>query len=88
MKKLWNIEIRHLISPRRTSFNEVTAAGPNVFYAIGYLDLDRGFMERIVIDEVNTGAGGPRHQWQAKEGLWTPGRVAAFQRNGANFFRK
>jgi lipopolysaccharide export system permease protein len=72
VKKLWDIEIRHLISPRRTTFSEITASGPDVFYAIGYLDLEKGYLEKAVIDEVQPGGMGPRHQWQAKEGLWTP----------------
>jgi lipopolysaccharide export system permease protein len=72
VKKLWNVEIRHIISRRETSFTNVTAAGKNIFYAIGFLDLGRERMENAVIDEVGEPGGGPRHQWQAKEGLWTP----------------
>ena len=71
VKKLWNIEIRHITSPRTSAFSQVTASGKGVFYAIGHLDLSTEKVFDVVVDRVDE-RGGPLHQWQAKEGLWTP----------------
>ncbi|MBL8023921.1 MAG: LptF/LptG family permease [Elusimicrobia bacterium] len=70
VKTLWNVEIKKITSPRQSLFNNVTVPGEGVFYAIGLLDLNKERMQNVVIDLVENGA--PRHQWQAREGLWTP----------------
>lgn len=71
VKELWNIEIRHITSTRATNFTHVTATGKGVFYAIGYLDLTKEKVFDVIVDKVDE-TGEPHHQWQAKEGLWTP----------------
>jgi lipopolysaccharide export system permease protein len=71
VKELWNIEIRHITSSRSSTYTNVTATGQGVFYAIGYLDLTEEKVFDVVVDQVAMN-GEPHHQWQAKEGLWTP----------------
>jgi lipopolysaccharide export system permease protein len=70
VKKLWNVEIKHITSPRQSRFDNVTVSGQGVFYAIGLLDIHKETMENVVIDLVENGV--PLHQWQAREALWTP----------------
>ena len=69
VKKLWDSDIRRLTHRKPTRFNHVTVAGPDIFYAAEFLDLELKRMENVLIDITEGGA--PSVQWQARLAEWT-----------------
>lgn len=82
VKTLWDVQIRQLTVRRETNFSNITASGSDVFYSIGYLDVNEGKMENAVIDRI--GLDGPVRQWTAQAGVWTPAGWKLF--NGTERF--
>jgi len=71
VKKLWNTDIRRLTHRKPTRFYDITVAGSGVFYAVGTLDLEKEWMENVVIDLLDNGR--PGRQIQARSAQWEKG---------------
>jgi lipopolysaccharide export system permease protein len=67
--EIWNADVRHVDRDRPRQYSGITAVGHDgVFYSIGKLDIEEGWMEDVVLDWARDGR--PVSQLQAQRAEW------------------
>ncbi len=87
-KKIWTENVRHAPSQRRVKIGNVTAAGAGgLFYSVGLLDTEKGWMEDVVVDRSDGGRPvsqirSAKAHWKKDRWVFVDGVQRTFKTNG------